>query len=135
MVRQRSGDDIHRAAAAHTASTRPPAAPEAHPLACSEATLWAGPGEKRRYRVELPKSGRGSTLVCPAEAAALGTTRLRQEAGAFMVGVGRVYEKSRAGSFCLSAGPLAESAFKSMLGELMQRALRQYDTPSGPVAF
>ena len=37
------------------------------------------------------------------------------------------------GSYCLSAGPLAESAFKAMLDELRQRAPRQYD--GGIVAF
>ena len=35
----------------------------------------------------------------------------------------------------VSIGALAESAFRTMLDELKQRAPRQYDTPYGPVAF
>ena len=60
--------------------------------------------------------------------------RFRQEVGQFVDGVGAC-EATRSSTFCLSAGPLAESAFKAMLIELKRRAPRQYDTPYGPVAF
>jgi len=45
-------------------------------------------------------------------------------------------EKTRDnGGVCWWAGPLPESAFKSMLVELKKRAPLQYDTPYGPVSF
>ena len=44
-------------------------------------------------------------------------------------------EPTRESTYCASAGPLAESAYKLMLVELKKRAPRQYDTPYGPVAF
>ena len=83
----------------------------------------------------LPEGFRTREVIATSKEVLDDLPRVRQEAGAYMVGVGRVCEKSRLGSYCLSAGPLAESAFKSMLDELRQRAPRQYDTPSGPVAF
>ena len=83
----------------------------------------------------LPEGFRTRELISTCKEALDDLPRVRQEAGAFMVGTGSMCEKSRMGSYCLSAGPLAESAFKAMLDELRQRAPRQYDTNSGRVAF
>ena len=87
------------------------------------------------YAGPLPEGFRTRELIATCREVLDELPRIRQEVGTYMVGVGRVCEKTRSYDFCLSAGALAESAFKSMLDELKQRAPRQYDTPYGPVAF
>ena len=87
------------------------------------------------YAGPLPEGFRTRELIATCRDVLDELPRIRQEVGTYMVGVGRVCEKTRSYDFCLSAGALAESAFKTMLDELKQRAPRQYDTPYGPVAF
>ena len=87
------------------------------------------------YAGPLPEGFRTRELIATCREVLDELPRIRQEVGTYMVGVGRVCEKTRSYDFCLSAGALAESAFKTMLDELKQRAPRQYDTPYGPVAF
>jgi hypothetical protein len=82
----------------------------------------------------LPDGFRTRELVATCKAALDDLPRYKQEAGLYVEGLGPC-EATRERNFCLSAGPRAESAYKSLLIELKRRAPRQYDTPYGPVAF
>lgn len=82
----------------------------------------------------LPDGFKTREMISVCKAAKDSLPRFRQRAGEPIEGL-RDCAPTRGAEDCYSAGPLAETAFKAMLLELKRRAPRQYDTPSGPVAF
>ena len=82
----------------------------------------------------LPDGFKTREMISVCKATKDSLPRFRQRAGEPIDGL-RDCAPTRGAEDCYSAGPLAETAFKAMLVELKRRAPRQYDTPSGPVAF
>ena len=99
------------------------------PPIASDGAAWGS-----TFEGPLPEGFRTRYAVATCKDTLDSLPRFRQEAGQYVSGLGTC-EKTRDTSFCLSAGPLAESAYKAMLVELKKRVPRQYDTPYGPVAF
>lgn len=108
--------------------------------AMSQLTLWIigtgpplpqfGAGAKGDIEGPLPAGFRTRELVATCKRVKDALPRFRQKAGEVVIGLPECVE-TRERSDCLSAGPLAEIAFRSMMVELEKRAPRQYDVNAG----